>query len=299
LVAGYHLLTMSDIPFVPWEPKISAAVWPRPYTWAFAIVIAVLSWIWLPLGGDDWHFFFGIAARNWWPDPWAYLGDFPYVPWTGLLLSPLGGAPDRLATAVTNALAVVVFGWGAKRLGGPEWVAILVLVSPPGFFMFRNGQMEWLTLFGVLLFNGLDLLFIIIKPQVAIGIVLPRLKRAGSNWMRYLAPVAIAGILSLLIWPGWPLRALPDPNPEWLRATWNWSVWPWGVPVALVLLWFAWRRSDDRLGLAASPLLSPYVNMPNYLGLMLVLAARWPKWAFIVWAIFWLTGLIWYFTTFR
>lgn len=261
--------------------------------------MGVISWIWLPNGGLDWREFFGIAARHWWPDPWAYLQNFPYVPWTGLILSPLGGVPDRLATAIVNALAVVVFAWLAQRLGGPDWVAIIVLVSPPGFWMFRNGQMEWLALFGLLLFDGTDWLWLAIKPQLTIGLLVPRLKRTRGQWIRYLAPIVIAGILSLLIWPGWPLRAWPEVSPHWLTANWNWSIWPWGVPIALFLLWLAWRRGEDWLGLVASPLLSPYVNMPNYLGLMVALAARWPRWALGIWVSLWVSVVLRYFIVFR
>jgi hypothetical protein len=67
------------------------------------------------------------------------------------------------------------------------------------------------------------------------------------------------------------------------------------VPVALGFLWYAWRTGEDRWGIVASPLLSPYVNMPNWLGLMLALAAKWPRVTLILWSSMWLSVFIWYF----
>jgi hypothetical protein len=277
--------------------------WPEalrfgPVVWIVAGVVGVVSWVGLPVGGNDWREFFGVAARTWWPDPWAGVGDFPYVPWTGLLLSPLGGIPDRAATTLVNIAAVIVCAGVARRLKGPDWIVAPVLISPPGFWMFRNGQMEWLSLMGLLMFNGLDLLLLAIKPQVGLGVLIPRLKRARGQWIRYLAPSVIVGAASLVIWLAWPLRALPDPTPDWVQANWNWSIWPWGVPVAIFLLWRAWKTGEDWLGVVASPLLSPYVNMPNYLGMMLALAARWPRVALGIWIVMWLVLAGWLLITF-
>ena len=55
----------------------------------------------------------------------------------------------------------------------------------------------------------------------------------------------------------------------------------------MILLWFAWRRGDDGLGVVATPLLFPYVNAPSYLGLLAVVAARQPRW--LIWG--WMTSL--------
>jgi hypothetical protein len=289
----------SGLIFTPIRWRWPAALDLHPIVWVLAIFIAVVSWIWGPQGGYDWHNFFAIAARNWWPNPWAYIKDFPYVPWTGLLLSPLGGVTDQLATTITNTMSVIVMACVAKHLGGPSWVVVPVLLSPPGYWLFSTGQVDGLILSGLLFFNGLDLVIIAIKPQLAIGVFIARLKRSKGQWLRYLAPAVLVGVLSLLIWPGWPLRALPDPQPYWLKASWNTAVWPWGVPVALGLLWYAWRTGEDSWGIVASPLLSPYVNVANWLGLMLALAAKWPRVALIIWLAMWLAVIIWYFLVSR
>jgi hypothetical protein len=255
----------------------------------FALIVAVASWLWLPLGGRDWHNDIGPGARRWWPDPWTE--GLPLAPWAALILSPLGGIPDRVATAFTNGLSVIILALVAKRFNGPDWIAIPILISPPGWWLFTNGQTEWLMLSGLLMFNGLDILLVVLKPQVAVGVIVPRVRRAGARWFVYLAPALLFGLASFIIWPGWPLRIL-EFAPILIKGEWNSALWPWGLPVGLFLLWQAWRTGEDRWGIAASPFLFPYVNMPSYLGLLIVLAARWPRWTLGVWVAMWLFGFL-------
>jgi len=82
------------------------------------------------------------------------------------------------------------------------------LASPFGFWMFRNGQTDCLILGGLLFFNGLDPLIFALKPQVAIGALVARFKRAGVDRWRYVMPFVLALVVSLVIWWGWPLALL-------------------------------------------------------------------------------------------
>src|SRR3972149_6828248 len=63
---------------------------------------------------------------------------------------------------------------------------------------------------------------------------------------------------------------------------WNSSLWPFGIPFGLFSLWKAWKTADERWGVVASPLLSPYVKLPSYLGLLAVIVSRWPRWTVVV-----------------
>lgn len=246
----------------------------HPAVWAFAVLVAIASWVYLPEGGNDWHNDIGPAARNWWPAPWEE--GLPLLPWAAMLLSPLGGLPDRIATAFTNSASVVILAMVMRSLGGKDWIAIFLLATPSGYWLFRNGQTDCLILGGLLLFNGLDPLILILKPQVAAGAIVPRLGRASEYKANYLVPLAVVGTLSLLIWPGWP-QALLTYAPRLITGYWNSSLWPIGFPIGALLLWHAWRTGNDNWGVAASPLLLPYVNFPSYLGLMAAFAARWPR----------------------
>jgi hypothetical protein len=261
----------------------------HPAIWIFAIAVLVGSWFLFPDGGFDWRNDIGPGARTWWPSPWDE--GLILAPWGALLLSPLGGLPDRFATALTNGLSVILFALVARRFGGPDWIAIPVLISPPGYWLFYNGQTEWLVLVGLLFFNGLDVAFLALKPQVALGVFLPRLKRAGDQWKQYVLPGFLIFAISLLIWPLWPLEMF-EIAPILTSGSWNSALWPWGLPIGIFLLWYSWKNADDRWGVVATPFLFPYVNLPNYLGLMIVLASKWPRWTLIIWAVMWVVGIV-------
>lgn len=267
----------------------------HPLVWSFALIVLVGSWILLPEGGFDWHNDIGPAARQWWPAPYnAGLNGLPLAPWAALLLSPLGGLPDRAATAITNAITVLVVALVAKRFGGPDWIALPVLLTPSGFWLFRNGQTEWLMLLGLLFFNGLDAVLLILKPQVAVGAIVSRIRRADKQRRVYLTPLVVVILISFAVWNEWFLKILTF-APVLIKGDWNSSVWPWGVVAGLGLLWRAWKTGDDRWGVAASPFLSPYVNLPSYLGLLIVLASRWPRWFLLIWALVWISAGLLFF----
>jgi hypothetical protein len=263
----------------------------HPAVWIFAVVVFVGSLFLFPEGGFDWRNDIGPGARNWWPSPWDE--GLILAPWGAVLLSPLGGLPDRIATALTNSLSVILFALVARKFGGPDWIAIPVLISPPGYWLFYNGQTEWLVLVGLLFFNGLDVAFLMLKPQVALGAFLPRLKRAGDQWKQYILPGVLIFAISLLIWPLWPLK-MSEIFPVLTSGSWNSALWPWGLPIGGFLIWYSWKSADDRWGVAATPFLFPYINLPNYLGLMIALASKWPRWTLIIWAVMWAVGIVFY-----
>jgi hypothetical protein len=263
--------------------------WRLPWwAWVAATGIFLLSWVLLLDGGSDWVRDIGPAARAWWPAPWRE--GFPQLPWAAALLSPLGGLADRLATAITNAASLLVLAAVARRYRGPEWVAIPVLLTPPGYWLMANGQTEWLVLLGLTFYNGLDPILILIKPQVISGVMVPRLARAGRSMLRYALPGIVVGGMSLFVWPAWPLRIWVSfsglPHTEW-----NSSTWPWGIPIGLGLLILAYRSKSDLWGVLATPFLFPYVNMPSYLGPLIMIAAHWPKWFMIGWGVTWVAGI--------
>ena len=283
----------TQLPFRRIDWRIPARLRLHPIVFLFAALVVGWSWLTLPIGGLDWRDDIAPAARHWWPAPWTE--GLPLLPWAGMLFSPLAGLPDRPATALLNGASVVVLALVVRHFGGPSWLAVPLLASPFGFWMFRNGQTDCLILGGLLFFNGLDPLIFALKPQVAIGALVARFKRAGVDRWRYVMPFGLALVVSLVIWWGWPLALLGFAD-ILVPSSWNWSLWPYGLLVGLILLWQAWRTGDDRWGVAASPFLFPYVNAPSFLGLLAVIAARWPRWTMMLWAIFVLAFGYYYLT---
>jgi hypothetical protein len=282
----------SRAPFSPLNWHWGAELRLHPLVWVFALSVFAGSWVFLPGGGFDWHNDIGPSTRQWWPAPYeSGVNGLPLAPWAALLLSPLGGLPNHAATAITNAITVFVVALVVKRFGGRDWLALPILLTPSGFWLFYNGQTEWLMLFGLLFFNGFDALLLILKPQVAAGAIVSRIRRADQRWWIYLTPLVAMILLSFLVWHGWFLKIFSF-APILIKGDWNSSVWPWGMVVGIGLLWQAWKTGDDRWGVAASPLLSPYVNLPSYLGLLIVLAARWPRWFLLIWGLVWIGAIV-------
>lgn len=284
----------STVRQVQYHPLGFGRWWPRlhPGVWAFAALVFVGSLVLLHDGGQDWRNVMAPAARAWWPAPWE--NAIPYPPYLGIILSPLGGLPSREATAINNAAAVLVVALVIRRFGGPWWGAAVVFLTPSGIWHFTNGQIDWLALAGLLWFNGLDLVLFTLKPQVALWVAVARLRRTGSAWWRYLAPTCFIAIASLVIWPLWPVHVarlgqavIDDP--------YNASFWPWSLPLGAFLVWRAWETGDDRYGLAASPLLFPYVNWPSYIGLLALLVSCWPRVTLSAWAIMWVGSTLLFF----
>ena len=186
---------------------------------------------------------------------------------------------------------VLVLALVARRFDWPGWIAIPVFASPIGYWIFINGQIEWLALSGLLFVNGFDILVLLTKPQVAIGAVVPRFKTQTAQRIAYLTPALLLGAVSLFVWRGWPIELLSKVRhlPE---SYWNASVWPWGIPIGLFLLWQAWHRSQEWLGMVATPFVFPYVNLTSFIGSMVVLAAKRPRIAVVIWAGVWLAHLL-------
>jgi hypothetical protein len=149
-----------------WERSVKAM--PHWTVIAFAALVAMLSWFLLPDGGWDWRYAYAPAARTWWA-PWTQ--GLPLVPWAAVALVPLAAMPDRLATTLVNGSSVIAISLVARRLGGKDWYAVPVMLTPFGYWMMRNGQVDGLILAALLLSYGFDALILITKPQVAAGAI--------------------------------------------------------------------------------------------------------------------------------
>ena len=80
-----------------------------------------------------------------------------------------------------------------------------------------------------------------------------------------------------------------DYNPD----QWSKDIWPWGIPFGIVLAFFAYRKQDLLLSLAAAPFLSPYVAWHSWIAVLLPLSRnRWAlaagivaSWLYTAWAL--------------
>jgi hypothetical protein len=242
--------------------------------------------------GDDWELFAGAAQRVLSGNPiygQIIVHDYYFnPPWVAVLLIPLALLPHRVGLAVLSTLTLFVSLLLLHRwLPKPGYIKpILMLLSPPIFYILIHGQIDTLILLGIFLPVEWWWLVAISKPQITLGLaagVPPRL------WIR--AGVITFAVLaaSLLLFGNWISQVLFHPLPLIYtnRNVWN-GLWPFQVPVGLALLVLGYSRSDERLFVASSPLLVPYAALSSFLGAWIGLLTFLKDWqAVIVWLSWW------------
>jgi hypothetical protein len=236
----------------------------------FALAIGILSWMALPNGGIDMNADILPSLGNW-RAPWEE--GTPLFPWATLILMPLRLLTPRDATALINGFSVVIIAFLIRRFDGNIWFTVPIVLSPIGYRLLTTGQTDAIVLAGVFLPAGLDLL-LFWKPQVL----------AHIFWVRgmaqpkvYLIAGAVLFVFSLLVWGWWPKIIMEFGRTQLMDGWWNFSLWPYSIPPGLLMIYLSIREKDIGYGIIASPLLFPYVNGPSYIGLLAVVAAKWPR----------------------
>jgi hypothetical protein len=147
------------------------------------------------------------------------------------------------------------------------------------------GNYDWLILLGATLPPALGMWLAVLKPQLGVVLALLWIWQSVKKGLRSVAllvlPIAAAVLMSFAL--GYRL-------PESGNMPWSADIWPWGIPVGAVLAYFAFRRGDPVLALAAAPFLSPYVVWHSWIAVLLPLARnRWALAAGVLgsWVLFW------------
>ena len=269
----------------------------------FAVVLLVLLVMISPLvpPAIDWHTVFrpaaleALAGRS----PYTVAGYY-YPPWALLPLIPFALFPEAVGRIFLLMLALGTFAFTAKAMGASKIALIALLVSPLVLHEVLNGNIDWLAILGVVFPPWLGLFFVVIKPQIGVGIVIFWL---FSTWkdggvikvIKTFAPVTIAYGLSLIIFGLWPLAASqvlyvwwtahmgPVALPVGAQHMWelqtlvNSSFWPVSIPIGLTLLVTAIRKNDIRYAMGASPCLSPYVLFHSWVIVLLAIISSDPE----------------------
>ena len=243
----------------------------------FGCSVFLLSFIYA--GGVDWNGTFSGLPQHW-RDPFE-LPFYTNAPWT-LFLLPHAWLPPAWSNAVNLVLNMAVLILVIWRYGG-GWVAlVLTFTSPAMLDLARTNNIDWIPLLAFLVppESGLGLPLLAVKPQVLGGAGLIWLKKGG---LKSLVPGLILLGLSFVVWGWWPGRAkLPD-----AVNLWNFSPWPFAIPLGLYLLYRAFRTSDEILAAGATPFLSPYFAPYSLAGLIALLACKYQREAFYVYVGLW------------
>ncbi len=235
----WHQLHALVFPSVPDEGR--TLPWWQYLLFA-AIGIPVFAFVgsFLPANGFigyDWVHYFSTGQRLFgmgYYAPWVTF--LPYLTWPGLIGVTFTG------------LALALYQRRASLL-----VMALAFFTLPVVWIVFLGQVEGVLLFGV---TGLPWLMplVTLKPQVSWLACLAR--------KQYLAGLVIWLLISVIIWGLWPLD-MQDINTfvAW-REPHDINLWPWSLPVVLVLFWFS--RGDMDLLMLAGTFILPYLHPYHY-----------------------------------
>jgi hypothetical protein len=249
---------------------------------AFALIVFTASLWLLPEGGVDFRNDIRPATHNL-NAPW--LEGLPLPPYAAVLLWPVGIPAAQVGTALMNGVSVLAVAAVLRKYRAPEWTAFPILISPVGYYMWLCGQTDWLVLSGLLFWGGFDIFLFTFKPQMAFVVAITRAKMRPLST---LWPI-LAVLLSFVIWGWWPGEILKF-QAMLVGGNWNSSLFPWSIPIGIILASLSvWSRSS-LLGIVASPLLFPYVNMGSYLGILTVIAIKSPVMIAGVWILTLIVG---------
>lgn len=235
----------------------------------FVVIYFGINQIW-PIVGIDWKETFYPAAR-------AVLdGKSPYLvptlrnaPWTILLILPFALFSETAGGILFFIVSFGLYAWTAYRLNASRMALAVFLLSPPVVYGLRMLNVDVFVLIGFTLPASIGLFFVLIKPQMGIAMIPFWLAKAYQQGgvkqaFRTFMPVTIALALSFLLFGNW----LSGKQADLLVSFWNASLWPWAIPIGVVLLALALRDLRDDFAMAASPFLSPYLAYHSWVSVL-------------------------------
>lgn len=258
-----------------------------PVTWpvialgmgVFTVVVTFVVGTLLPYG-IDWHEAFRPASIA------LMSGHSPYQvekfynpPWALLPLLPLALMPENFGRGLLFAISLLSLATVAYRLKARPFALLAFLLSPPVLHGLLNANIDWLAMLGFVLPPQLGLPFVLVKPQIGIGMAIFWLTEAwregrSRQIVKILWPTLLLSIASVALYGLWPLRLLHITD---YSRNFNASLWPLSIPVGLGLLAMAIYTRNHRYAMASAPLLSPHVVFHSYAGPLAALlpATRW------------------------
>ena len=228
------------------------------------LVILLLGSIWIISEyfgtGFDWIEVFRPAAKALLSglSPYSVYGFFS-PPWVLVPFMPLAFLPENLSSAILFMANLLSFGYVAYKLGAKPIPLLLLVFSPHVIYGSFMGNTDWIAILGFLLPPQIGLFFVLVKPQIGTAIAIFWLIDAWRTGgfklvIKIFGPVTIALLLSFIFYGFWPLNFFHLPN-----VPWNTSLFPYSIPIALVLLSLAIKNRKLNFAIVASPFLSPYV----------------------------------------
>jgi hypothetical protein len=247
--------------------------------------------------GFDWLNTYAPAALAVWHGQSPYSVPIYFAaPWATLPLIPFALMPYAVGRICVFVIGLCAFAYIATRMGAKPAIMTLFLLSYPVLSDLYNGNIDWMPMLGFVLPPQIGLIFVMIKPQIGIGITIFWLIeswRTGGlkQVIKIFAPVTLTFLISFALFGFWPLRfaetlSLAEDAKSNMGLYYNSSLWPFGLIIGFALLARSIYARDKRAGIISSPFLSPYTIMSTYGAPLVALADR-PLFFVIFWLILW------------
>ncbi len=250
----------------------------------------------------DWIENYGPAALAVWHGTSPYTVDhFFAAPWAVIPLIPFAMMPYSIGRWCLFIIGVCTFAYVAYRLGAKPLTLAFFILSYPVLSDLANGNIEWLAMLGFVLPPQIGLIFVLIKPQVGIGITIYWLIEAYRQGgiqqvIKTFLPLTIVTLLSFASYGFWPMHFLDTlamaRNIQANHAIdYNASLWPFGLIIGLALVVISVIKKQKNLSIMAGPFLSPYALIATY-GTSLLAWLDKPLFFFVAWLLTW-SPLLW------
>lgn len=226
------------------------------------------------------------ASTDWlhtfYPATVALLNGEPFriynAPWSLFPLIPFAAFPYGRELMLLAAIFAVTF--TAYRLGAHPLGIVALCLVPFALDIFFWGNVEWLAILGFVINPALGLILLAIKPQMTIAVMAYIAIETWRNhgWKQTaltLAPLAVLTLASFVVFGLWPLATLTymDNRGSFMDV----SLFPYSVPVGLVLFVRALRVHNIRYAIAASPMFFPVLTPQCWFVVFLALVSSTPR----------------------
>lgn len=222
---------------------------------------------WLVFRGATLYFLHGRS-----PYEFQLYNEFGRVfeaPWLYMLYSPFVMLPNDIGRMLLLMVSILVFGITAIKMKAKPWQLVMYLLSYPVLATLYQGNIDWLVTAGFIMPSPLGLFFILLKPQIGIGVAVFWLLKAWDEggWIKIydtFMPITFAYAISFVAYGMWMFEfGGMESNPNSV------DVFPWLVPLGVYLLYMAGRKMKMNYAIMAAPFLSPYVSLGNFSGFLL------------------------------
>lgn len=234
--------------------------------------------------GVDWETAFYPAMQNFltpYDIPQQKFVGFPWV----LFLLPHGLLPIEAGNAVNFMLHLTALILLLRHYRGQWYAYVMVFTSFFFIDLVRTNNIDWIPTLALVLPPMWGLPLLIAKPQMVGGVALLWWKKAGFS-PRLLVPTALVVLLAFVVWGDWLSPSLRLSG-GLVNTFWNFSPFPFGVPIGIYLLYKGYREDNEVLAAAGTPFFAPYFAPYSLTPLFALLACRYPRMAFYLYVSFW------------